>query len=250
MTNIVTTIAKQDSCPDVVIENTTTFPAGTTHVRANFSHFVKAYLRLPNGETVSFSPSTYPNIVKPPKDSLKLTYHTCMVGIWNVIYKALPTPPDVYTIGMPNTYDTGDNFYYRGVIYNVKSGSADLPNNALSNEDTILALLGSGVLEEITESDIATKYIAELDFVHWCNLNKCLLDKISQVNCMIIKEPFRNDLCESELYKQVLYLNYISYSIEQTPRPNLKDATVVGVLTEYANYVNSICCCNNKTCKC
>jgi hypothetical protein len=204
---------------------------------------------LPNGMAVSFSSSQYPDQVYPPATSLFFYYTTCLVGKFTVTYTALPTPPENEVEGQSPLYYSGDNFYYDGVIYVVNyvdnvDVSLSLPAEGFTNAELIAQYLSEGKLSVITASDINSKYTATAVMFHWCNVLKCLKDKLSKLNCLIVKEPMRNDICEMELYEQVLQLNYLySFTILVTERltPDyLYQAEVI------SNYVNSICCCKTK----
>lgn len=248
MTAIATTIVHEDSCPDVTVNNTTVYPSNSTHSRSNFTQYVKYSLQLPNGITITFSQTGYPNQVLPPAQSLSIEFETCLDGKYTATYSALPTPPDSVVVGQGTEYEVNDNFYYAGVIYNVKTpGFVNIPSEGFTNAQLITSYLAVNAIEIIEESEINSKYISEIDFNSWCTLNKCLKDKIEKLCCLVVKEPTRNDLCEMKLYEEVLQLNFIKYLVDNDLLPDQTTEQSSYTLKSAGNYINSICCC--KDCK-
>lgn len=247
MTAIATTIQKENSCPDVIVNNTTEYPSNSSHSRSNFKEYVKYSLLLPNGFTVTFSPTQYPNQVLPPAQDLSILFQTCLTGLFVANYIALPTPPEEVVVGQSNEYTTGDNFYYDGVIYSVSAASIGIPADGFTNSQLIAAFLSANAISVIDESDIASKYKDEIEFTSWCTLDTCLESKLEKLCCLIVAEPTRNDLCEMELYKQVLQLNFLKYVIDNTPFEEPITESGLYWIKSASNYINSICCC--KDCK-
>ncbi len=249
-TDIRTIITKEDTCPDIVLNNITSYPEDTSHDISNFNTYVKLTLLLSNGITITFT-SGYPNQVLPPDELLRFVYQNeCLVGKFTASYIALPTPPDSPVSGQSAHYDTGDNFYYDGVIYTVRNiAGFNIPQAGQFNSAIIAAALLANGIQVIQESGISFRYKSEISFVHWCNLDTCLLDKIGKLNCLIVKEPTRNDLCEKELYEQVLQLNFIKEFVDSTimVEPYISTPELEYQIKSAYNYVNSICCC--KDCK-
>lgn len=250
-TNLTTTIAKLDTCPNVTIVNNTNYPAGTSHAITNFNRYAKATMQLPNNTSVVFNPYQYPNPVNTPSQSgiggVALDYNTCLVGRFYVDYVALPTPPEEEVDGQSPLYYAGDNFYYDGVIYNVIGASLSLPAEGFTNTELIETYLADNSIEVIEESEINSKYKAYAIFAHFCNVTKCLVDKLSKINCLIVKEPTRTDICEMALYDEILNLNYIEYLVNNVL--NYQNSEEVNYQVEsISNYVNSLCCCGKQKC--
>lgn len=250
MTAIATTIAKENSCPDVVVNNTTTYPTNSTHSITNFTEYVKFSLQLPNDFLVTYSQG-FPNQVLPPAESLQMILETCLTGKFSAAYKALPTPPETPVVGQGVLYDVGDNFYYDGVIYRILTPNfVNIPVDGFTNEALVAGYLAGNAIEVIEETEIEDKYKSNIEFTHWCQLDKCLLDKLDKINCLIVKEPTRNDLCEMELYEEVIQLNYAKYVVDnELVTPYSSSAEEDYKIKSISNYVNSICCCGKK-CDC
>ena len=170
-----------------------------------------------------------------------------MTGLFSVEYCALPTPPDAPVVGQGNTYDDGDCLYFNSKIYKIlPSKTLHIPIANITNQFIIDSAISASVISEIQESEISSKYKATLLATHWCSLLTCLKDKLSKLNCLIVKEPTRNDICEMELYTEILELNYIYAALQYGEFDNLEDNEVIYNIKSSSNYINSKCCACKK----
>lgn len=251
-TQLTTLLSKVDACPDIVLQNITQYPANTSHARSNFTSYAKLTLQLPNGMSVEYANGQYPNSIVTPSDNIYIRdISTCLIGRFTALYVALPTPPENEIEDQSPLYYTGDNFYYDGVIYEVTSpGSISLPAEGFTNAELIADYLSQGFIKVIQESEIDDKYKVEYQFFHTCNLLVCLKDKLAKLNCMIVKEPTRTDMCEMKLYEEVLQLNIIYFTLPLLidAYPQFEESEGNYKIDTMANYVNSICCCKDKNC--
>lgn len=253
MTAIATTIAHEDSCPDIVLNNTTNYPSNTSHDVTNFTEYVKLVILLSNGLEVVLGSNTINNI-EPPAESLSVSYNTCLTGKFTGTYTAIPTPPDSVVQGQSNSYDRGDNFYFNGNIYKVDAANGiTIPANGFTNEALVAIYLATDPpsISIVYESEINSKYTAVLEFTNWCSLYTCLLDKLVKLNCLIVDEPTRNDLCENNLLGEVEQLNFIKYQVNNVlSNPYSSSPKEDYEILCMSNYVNSICCtCKNCDCQ-
>ena len=233
-----TTFTKEDVCPDIILENTTVYPTNTSHDRSNFSEFVRSELEAPNGYLLALG-------MQPPSDNVnEFTLESQLVGKFVLNYVSLPTPPEEPIVGQGTLYQNNECFYYKGVIYKVIVASANIPVPLQTNDETIEILLDDEEIAIVSESEISSKYKCRLPFVHWCNLKECLKSKLHFINCKVIEEPTRTDICQFDEYEQITQLNFIQYLVNGVfPNPYEEDEIVDGQIEKAANYVNSICTC-------
>lgn len=248
-------IQKQPLCPNIVFADNTVYPTGSeTQDREDFNTFTKLYLTQPNGSTLPLSSISPYNgqILYNPDQYEDLEIETCMIGVFGAKYISLPTPRA--SRSQDSTWESGDAFYYNGVIYQVMS-PVTIPNTEDSNETLIGIGLANGSLLEIPESDIPSNYISEFQFTHFCGLVSCLRRKLRRINCLIKEEPTRTDICEMKLYEQILilwaYNTTVSvasyYGSGIVPVPDTPQS--INYYKVMSNYINPLCCCGNSPCR-
>lgn len=244
MPTLVTTIEKLNICPDVTVDNTTSYPADTSHDISNFKDYAKLDVILPNDMPKSFE-AMY------PADGTESSFESCLVGKYTATFTALPTPPNAPISGQATVYQNGENFYWNGNIYEVTTLVIQIPAVGLPNSDLIPASVIAGFLKIIEKEEINSKYKATISFTHWCSLDKCLKDKLAKVNCEIVAEPTRNDICEMKEYEEALQLNFIKNEVDEILlNPYVQSEVEDAKIKKLSNYVNSICCSCQKCKEC
>ena len=252
MPQVTTSIDISDSCPQMVIENTTTYPGSSdTHLVSDFNQYATLSVSYPNGEESTWS--TIANvagkyIATPYEDSVAgsiIKYlETCKSGLFTLEYIQLPSPRESESAECD--WITDECFYYNGKIYKVLSIIA-IPSVLVTNAVAIADGLANGDLVEIQASEIPDNYKSTIEVGFWCGLRKCLMEKLKEFNCKTVGEPTRVDICEDSLYEEILqlwtiYNSFTTRNGTYTPTEQQRDTIV-----KASNYVNSICC-NCKNC--
>lgn len=235
------------ACPKLNIADISDYPdVSETHLRSDFNQFAKMYITYPNGEQKVFSSFDGKNFLQVPLDSIEHPFDTCLTGLFTAKFIALPSPRE--SMSEDCTWGIGDCFYFNGKIYLVEMYFS-LPDLYQTNEEIIALMLSNRSLIEITESEIPSEYISEIKLQHWCTLFSCYKKKLEKINCLIVKEPLRDDLCKVNcgLLDEVLQLHYIQYDIsligDNQEQSYLSEVNVQELIKKYSNYVNEICCC-------
>lgn len=247
-------VSKADICP-LFIESESTFEVSGTHSIERFNRYTRVYLTFPDGHTELYlsTGSLQATVITPYNlsgDTGVMYLEPCQMGIFKLKYIALPSPFETWDEDNPPLYEAGDCFYYNGIIYTVNASSLYLPSEAYPNVvDAIAAFLSTGEISIIDVSQISEKYISEISFLYACNLEPCLLKKLQKINCAIVQEPTRRDICEFEEFDQILYLNAMVYLFENYNSEIASNPEYEFTVNSVANFVNPICCCNGKPCK-
>lgn len=243
------TITHNPVCPDLSLIDTSAYGSDQ-----NLYTYVKISVLDPSGNTTVFSSDIFQSeqLINPPKSfgSNQPVYQLdyLLSGSYIIKYISMMYLPGIVRAG--KVFSIGENFEYQGVYYNVLTGFVNFADEDAA--DFISDSIGAGFLAIIDESSVNALYISTISFSSWCSLQSCYEAKLDRLNCLIVKQPTRTDLCDMKLYSEVMMLSWISYwVINILPTLDINEPVTIDTINKHANYVNSICSCDDccKSCK-
>ena len=243
MSDVAITLVLNQSCPDMIFTRTITPNPLIQLQESDFNQYATLTLSFPNGQSLSLSSLDASNWIDPTLDTI--SFETLLVGLFTINYTTLPSLRPNQSANF--SWNAGDNFYDGGVIYQVNTNGILIPSLSASNSAQIATYLGSGDIQVIPVSQIASQYKAIVSpgntFQFWCNLYKCLQDKMHSLNKANLKGQALKSIEETEMLDTVLQLYFIyNYLLVNTlDQTNPNDYKTI---VEFSNYINSICGCN------